>query len=104
VLRTRILTALVALPAVLALVVLPPGWLFTAVIGALGAVGLGEIGLMTGARRPGPILILLAAGGAPMVLMLYRERGSLIAAAAVLAAMLAIPPPKLPTQMLPSRS
>ncbi len=89
-LRTRFLTALVALPAVLALVVLPPDWLFTAFIGALGAVGLCEIGLMTGARRPGPILVLLAAGGAPLALMLCRDRGSWIAAAAVLAAMLAM--------------
>ncbi|MFI5353571.1 MAG: phosphatidate cytidylyltransferase [Candidatus Binatales bacterium] len=89
-LRTRVLTALVALPAVLVLVVLPSDWLFTVLIGGLGAVGLSEIGLMTGARRPGAILILLAAGGAPMALMLYRERGSWIAAAAVLAAMLAL--------------
>jgi len=76
---------------VLALVVLTPDWLFTALIGALGAVGLCEIGLMTGgARRAGPMVVLLAAGGAPMVLMLYRGRGSWIAAAAVLAAMLAM--------------
>jgi len=90
VLRTRVLTALVALPAVLALVALPSDWLFTAFIGALGAVALYEIGLMTGSRRPGPILVLLAAGGAPMTLMLYRGRGSWIAAAAVLAAMIAL--------------
>ena len=89
-LRTRLLTSLVALPAVLALVVLPPGWFFTVFIGALGAIGLYEIGLMTGARRAWPILVLIAAGGTPMVLMLYRGRGSWIVAVSVLIAMLAL--------------
>jgi phosphatidate cytidylyltransferase len=90
VLRTRVWTALVALPAVLALVVLPPDWLFTAFVAGLGAVGLYEIGLMTQVRRPFLIITLIAAGVSPMAAFLYSGRGSRIVAASVVAAMLAL--------------
>ncbi len=89
-LRTRLWTALVALPAVLALVVLAPAWLFSGVIAALTGVGLYEIGLMTGVRRPLPIVLLMLAGATPAAFFLYGGRGSRIAAASVGAAMLAL--------------
>jgi phosphatidate cytidylyltransferase len=90
VLRTRFWTALIALPAVVALVVLAPGPLFTVVIAVLGAVGLYEVALMTGARRPLPILVVIGFGVTPLAIMLYSGRGARIAALSVIAAMLAL--------------
>jgi phosphatidate cytidylyltransferase len=75
---------------VLAVVVLAPGWLFSAFIALVGAIGLYEVATMTDAHRPLPILVLIAAGAAPMASILYEGRGSFIVAASVIAAMLAL--------------
>jgi phosphatidate cytidylyltransferase len=62
VLRTRVWTALVALPALLALVLFAPAPWFAAFVGVLTAWGLYEVGAMTRARTPGAIGALVAAG------------------------------------------
>ena len=48
-LRTRILTAAILLPAVAALVLFAPPWLFTIVNAIAGLWGLYEVAAMTGA-------------------------------------------------------
>ena len=75
VLRTRVWTALVALPALLALVLFAPAPWFAAFVGVLTAWGLYEVGAMTWARTPGAIgalrqecdRLLPQIAGAPLV-------------------------------------
>lgn len=81
---------MVALPTVLVIVVLAPNSFFSIFIAALAGLGLYEIGLMTDARKPLPLLALIVAGGAPVAVMLYAGRGSRIAAVSVIAAMFAL--------------
>jgi phosphatidate cytidylyltransferase len=90
VLRTRVWTSLVALPAVLAIVALTPDLIFTGIVAGLALFGLYEIGLMTGARRPIRIAAIVAAGAVPIALVSWQGRGSRPAAIAVVAAMLAL--------------
>ena len=61
-LRTRVLTALVALPALLAFVLFAPVALFSVFIALITAWGLYEIGAMTSARKPDALAALGVAG------------------------------------------
>lgn len=68
-LRTRIWTALVALPALLAMVLFAPAPLFAAFVGVLTAWGGYEVAAMTGAHTAGAIGSLLVAGGGSAILL-----------------------------------
>jgi phosphatidate cytidylyltransferase len=70
VLKTRLWTAAIALPTVLAVIVLTPDWFFSVFIGALGLVGLYEVGAMTHATSFRGLSILLFLGLVPMVAFL----------------------------------
>jgi phosphatidate cytidylyltransferase len=69
VLRTRVLTALVALPALLALVLFAPAAVFSAFVGLITAWGLYEVGAMTAAIDAGTIAVLAAAGCASALMV-----------------------------------
>jgi phosphatidate cytidylyltransferase len=71
VLRTRLLTAAVLLPAVGALVVFAPDWFFTAFIAVAGLWGLYEVAAMTGALHPVAIPLFAVVGGVPLFGLLY---------------------------------
>jgi phosphatidate cytidylyltransferase len=71
VLRTRVWTALVALPALLALVLFAPAPWFAAFVGVLTVWGLYEVGAMTQARTPGAIGALVLAGGGSAILLAW---------------------------------
>ena len=70
-LRTRILTAAVLLPAVLAAVVFAPNWFFTLFIGVLGVFGLYEIAAMTGTLKLVALPLYAVVGGVPLFGLLY---------------------------------
>ncbi|MBV8773510.1 MAG: hypothetical protein JO166_14450, partial [Deltaproteobacteria bacterium] len=70
-LRTRLKTALLALPILLALITLAPPYIFTPVIALLVCWGLLEIGEMT-AVGDASWLVLLLAGGIPAGEMLWN--------------------------------
>ncbi|MGA7761100.1 MAG: phosphatidate cytidylyltransferase [Candidatus Binataceae bacterium] len=70
-LRTRVWTALVALPALLAVVLFAPAPWFTAFVDVLTAWGLYEVGAMTRARTPGAIGVLVVAGGGSAILLAW---------------------------------
>jgi phosphatidate cytidylyltransferase len=70
VLRTRLWTALIALPAVLAIVVFAPAWLFSTFIAVLTVWGLWEIGAMTNAGVLDALILIVAGGGAAAILLL----------------------------------
>jgi phosphatidate cytidylyltransferase len=70
VLRTRLWTALIALPAVLAMVVFAPAWLFSIFIAVLTAWGLWEIGAMTSAGVLEALILIVAGGGTSAILLL----------------------------------
>jgi len=67
VLRTRILTAAVLLPAVLAAVVFAPNWFFTLFIAVLGVFGLYEIAAMTGTLKLVALPLYAVVGGVDQV-------------------------------------
>jgi phosphatidate cytidylyltransferase len=71
VLRTRILTAAVLLPAVLAAVLFAPNWFFTLFIGVLGVFGLYEIAAMTGTLKLVALPFYAVVGGVPLFGLLY---------------------------------
>jgi phosphatidate cytidylyltransferase len=71
VLRTRILTAAVLLPAVLAAVLFAPNWFFTLFIGVLGVFGLYEIAAMTGTLKLVALPLYAVVGGVPLFGLLY---------------------------------
>jgi phosphatidate cytidylyltransferase len=73
VLRTRLKTAGVALPAILALILFAPGWLFNAVTVLLAFWGLFEISEMAGGAAWNWPLVSLA-GGVPAVLTILHGR------------------------------
>lgn len=89
-LKARLLTAAVALPAVLAAIVFSPPWFFSALIGVLGGWGLYEVGAMTGADDAGALAILIVAGGGPLAGLLAVGAGSWLPPVAVFVAMLAL--------------
>lgn len=86
-LRTRLWTALIALPAVLAMVVFAPAWLFSAFIAVLTAWGLWEIGAMTNASVVQALILIFAGGGTAAILLLGGAT-PWIAPAAVISLML----------------
>ncbi len=88
-LTTRLLTAAVALPVVLAIVIFAPDGAFAAFIAILGLWGLYEIAAMTHSRDPRSIAILAVAGAAPLFILLALGDGGLwIIPVAVIVAML----------------
>lgn len=88
---TRLLTAAVALPVVLAIVIFAPTGVFSAFIGVLGLWGLYEIAEMNNARGPGSIAILAILGAVPMfILLMCGDGGWWIIPVAVIAAMFAL--------------
>jgi phosphatidate cytidylyltransferase len=71
VLRTRVWTAVVALPAVLAVVLFAPAPWFTAFVGVLTVWGLYEVGAMTKACTAGAAVALVVAGGGSAMLIAW---------------------------------
>jgi phosphatidate cytidylyltransferase len=69
VLRTRVWTALVALPALLAVVLFAPAPWFAAFVGVLTVWGLYEVGAMTHVRSAGAAGALVVAGAGSAVLL-----------------------------------
>ena len=70
-LRTRLLTAAVLLPAVGALVVFAPAWFFTIFIAIAAILGLYEVAAMTGALHMVAIPLFAVVGGVPLFGLLY---------------------------------
>ena len=70
-LRTRLLTAAVLLPAVGALVVFAPDWFFTIFIATAAIWGLYEVAAMTGALHLVAIPLFAVVGGVPLFGLLY---------------------------------
>ena len=70
-LRTRLLTAAVLLPAVGALVLFAPAWLFTIVNAIAGIWGLYEVAAMTGALHWVALPLFAVVGGVPLFGLLY---------------------------------
>ena len=70
-LRTRLLTAALLLPAVGALVLYAPAWLFTIVNAIAGIWGLYEIAAMTGALHWVAVPLFAVVGGVPLFGLLY---------------------------------
>jgi phosphatidate cytidylyltransferase len=71
VLRTRLLTAAILLPAVGALVLFTPAWLFTIVNAIAGIWGLYEVAAMTGALHWVALPLFAVVGGVPLFGLLY---------------------------------
>jgi phosphatidate cytidylyltransferase len=71
VLRTRLLTAAILLPAVAALVLFAPPWLFTIVNVIAGLWGLYEVAAMTGALHWVALPLFAVVGGVPLFGLLY---------------------------------
>lgn len=87
-LSTRLLTAAVALPILLAIVIFAPDGAFSAFIAILGLWGLYEIAAMTHWRDPGSIATLAILGAVPLFVILIRGDGGLwIVPVAVIVAM-----------------
>ena len=70
-LRTRLLTAAILLPAVAALVLFAPPWLFAIVNAIAGLWGLYEVAEMTGALHWVAIPLFAVVGGVPLFGLLY---------------------------------
>jgi phosphatidate cytidylyltransferase len=71
VLKTRLLTAAILLPAVGALVLFAPAWFFTAFNAAAGLWGLYEVAAMTGALHWVALPLFAIVGGIPLFALLY---------------------------------
>ncbi len=89
-LRTRVWTALVALPALFAMVLFAPTPLFNAFIGVLTAWGLYEVGAMTRARDAARLGALVVAGGGSAVLLSCAPEALWFIPLAVVVAMLVL--------------
>ena len=70
-LKTRLLTAAVLLPAVGALVLFAPAWFFTAFNALAGLWGLYEVASMTGALHWVALPMFAVVGGIPLFALLY---------------------------------
>jgi len=90
VLRTRVWTALVALPTLLALVLFAPAPWFAAFVGVLTGWGLYEVGAMTGARTAGAIGALVVVGGGSAMLLAWAPRHLWLIPLGVIVAMLTL--------------
>lgn len=89
-LRTRVWTALVALPALLAVVLFAPAPWFAAFVGVLTAWGIYEIGAMTQAHTAGAAGALVLAGSGSAMLMVWAPQRLWFIPLAVIIAMLAL--------------
>ena len=89
-LRTRVWTALVALPALLAVVLFAPALWFAAFVGVLTAWGLYEVGTMTRARTAGAVGALIAAGVGSAVLLAWTPERLWFVPLGVILAMLTL--------------
>jgi phosphatidate cytidylyltransferase len=88
VLRTRILTAAVALPLLLALIIFAPAWGFSLFIALCAAWALYEVAAMTAAGSPALIALVAAVGVASAIVTLaWAPQWSVLPAAAALALM-----------------
>jgi phosphatidate cytidylyltransferase len=90
VLRTRILTAAVLLPAVLAAVVFSPNWFFTLFIGLLGVFGLYEIASITGTLKLVALPLYAVVGGVPLFGQLYGGDAVWVLPAIIIVVMLSL--------------
>jgi phosphatidate cytidylyltransferase len=90
VLRTRVWTALVALPTLLAVVLFAPAPWFAVFVAILIVIGLGEVAAMTGARTAGAIAILALAGCGPAALLVWAPAHLWFIPLGVILAMLAL--------------
>jgi phosphatidate cytidylyltransferase len=90
VLRTRLLTAAVLLPAVGALIVFAPDWLFTIFIATAASWGLYEVAAMTGALHMVAIPLFAVVGGVPLFGLLYGGEVGWLVPALVILMMLAL--------------
>lgn len=70
-LRTRLLTAAVLLPAVAALVLFAPDWFFRDFVAVAGLWGLYEVAAMTGALHWVAVPLFAVVGGVPLFGLLY---------------------------------
>ncbi len=90
-LKTRLLTAAIALPVLLIIVIFAPAWLFSAFIGVLGAWALYEVAIMSHADGAAGILVLAIAGIGPLIAMLLLGDGGFwIVPAAIIVVMLVL--------------
>ncbi len=89
-LRTRVWTALVALPALLAVVLFAPAPWFAAFVGVLTAWGLYEVGAMTRAHTAGAVGVLVVAGGGSAMLLGWAPEHLWFIPLGVICAMLAL--------------
>lgn len=89
-LRTRLLTAAVLLPAVGALIVFAPDWLFTIFIATAASWGLYEVAAMTGALHMVAIPLFAVVGGVPLFGLLYGGEVGWLVPALVILMMLAL--------------
>jgi len=71
VLRTRVWTALIALPALLAIILFAPAAWFAAFIAVVTVWGLYEIGAMAHAQTPAAVCGLIGAGGGSAILLAW---------------------------------
>jgi phosphatidate cytidylyltransferase len=89
VLRTRISTAAIALPTVIAVVVFAPAHIFSAFIGLLTAWGLYEIHAMTSSNFTQTVLLVICGGG-PAMLLLVAAPAPWMAPLLIIAAMIVL--------------
>lgn len=83
-LRARLATAAVAIPALLALILYSPVWPFAAVVGVIAVLGLDEYAAMAFAGRRGERVLTTGLGSLVLVAALYQADGRLLAAALTL--------------------
>ncbi len=89
-LRTRLLTAAVLLPAVGALVVCAPDWLFTIFVAIAATWGLYEVAAMTGALHLVAIPLFAVVGGVPLFGLLYGGDAGWLVPVLIILMMLAL--------------
>lgn len=89
-LRTRIATAAVLLPAVLCAVIFAPNWFFTLFIAVLGVFGLYEIASITGTLKLVALPLYAVVGGVPLFGQLYGGDSGWILPAIVIVVMLSL--------------
>ena len=90
-LRTRVWTAIIVLPAVLAAIALLPDAAFSVFIAIVGAWGLYEVAEITAIRGPIGLSLLIFAGAAPLAaLLVLGDFATWLLPAAVIAMMLAL--------------
>jgi phosphatidate cytidylyltransferase len=90
VLRTRVLTAAVLLPAVLVAVVFAPNSVFTLFIAACGVFGLYEIAAMTGTLKLVAFPLYALVGGVPLFGLLYGGDAGWVVPTIVIVVMLVL--------------